>query len=113
MVVLFGGVGTPPPTVAVIVATDPDAIGVLNVCTPVKVLAASVRAMVAVVVGNVYVCPAVPVYVLDPVVNVLPFTVVGVIAPRVNDSAPSVFEALTPLPVVTRFTSVPVVAGKV
>lgn len=44
MVVLFGGVGTHHQTVAVIVATLPAAIGVENVCTPVKVLAASVRA---------------------------------------------------------------------
>lgn len=44
VVVLFGGVGTPPPTVAVIVAILPAAIGVENVCIPVKVFAASVRA---------------------------------------------------------------------
>lgn len=44
VVVLFGGVGTHHQTVAVIVATLPAAIGVENVCTPVKVLAASVRA---------------------------------------------------------------------
>lgn len=37
VVVLFGGVGTHPPTVAVIVATLPVAIGVENVCTHVKV----------------------------------------------------------------------------
>lgn len=46
-------------------------------------------------------------------VNVFPFTVVGVIAPNVNDNAPSVFEAETPFAVVTRFTRVPVVAGNV
>ncbi len=53
VVVLFGGVGTPPPTVAVIVATLPVAIGVLKVWTPVNVLAASVLAIAAEVVGNV------------------------------------------------------------
>lgn len=46
-------------------------------------------------------------------VKVFPFTVVGVIAPNVKDSAPSVLEADTPLAVVTRLTSVPVVAGSV
>lgn len=44
VVVLFGGVGTHPPTVAVIVATEVEAIGVEKVCTPVKVFEASVRA---------------------------------------------------------------------
>ncbi len=53
VVVLFGGVGTPPPTVAVIVATLAVAIGVENVCMPVKVCAASVLAIVALVVGKV------------------------------------------------------------
>lgn len=60
VVVLLGGVGTPPPTVAVIVATLPVAIGVENVCTPVKVFAASVLAIVAEVEGNVMVVASVP-----------------------------------------------------
>lgn len=60
VVVLFGGVGTHPPTVAVIVATLPVAIGVLKVCTPVNVLAASVLAIVALVEGNVIVVASVP-----------------------------------------------------
>lgn len=41
------------------------------------------------------------------------FTVVGVIAPSVTDNAPSVLDADTPFAVVTRLTSVPVVAGSV
>lgn len=41
------------------------------------------------------------------------FTVVGVIAPRVTVNAPSVFDADTQLAVVTRLTSVHVVAGSV
>lgn len=57
--------------------------------------------------------PAVPVSVYVPVVNVFPLTVVGVIAPREIVNAPSEFDADTPLAVVTRFTSVPVVAGRV
>ena len=68
-----------------------------------KVLAASVRAIVADVVGNVIVVAsvpervrefvkfrvfaAVPVKVYVPVVNVFPLTVVGVIAPRVIEMA--------------------------
>ena len=44
VVVLFGGVGTHPHTVEVIVATLVAAIGVENVCTHVKVFAESVRA---------------------------------------------------------------------
>jgi hypothetical protein len=48
-----------------------------------------------------------------PVVKVCPLTVVGVIALRVTVNAPSLLEADTPLAVVTRFTNVPVVAGKV
>jgi len=53
VVVLLGGVGTPPPTVALIVATLAVAIGVLKVWTPVNVFAASVRAIVASASGNV------------------------------------------------------------
>lgn len=60
VVVLFGGVGTHPPTVAVIVATLPVAIGVEKVCTHVKVCAESVRAILALVVGNVIVVLSVP-----------------------------------------------------
>lgn len=59
VVVLFGGVGTPPQTVAVIVATLPVAIGVENVCTHVNVWAASVRAIVALASGRVKVFSAV------------------------------------------------------
>lgn len=64
VVVLLGGVGTPPPTVAVIVATLPVAIGVLKVWMPVNVFAASVLAMLALVVGNVIVVAFVPVRVM-------------------------------------------------
>ena len=79
VVVLFGGVGTPPPTVAVIVATLPVAMGVLNVCTPVNVFAASVLAIVAEVEGNVIVVESVPARVkvlLD--VRVFPSAIVSV-----------------------------------
>ena len=69
--------------------------------------------MVFVDVGKVYTADAVPVNVDDPAVKVCPFTVVGVIAPRVTVNAPSLLDADTPLAVVTRFTSVPVVAGSV
>ena len=60
VVVLFGGVGTHHHTVAVIVATLPVAIGVENVCTQVKVLAASVLAKSA-SVHAVLNCASVPV----------------------------------------------------
>jgi hypothetical protein len=43
--------------------------------------------------------------------NVIPLTVVGVIAPRVNANAPAVFDADTPLPVVTEETRVPLVGN--
>ena len=45
--------------------------------------------------------------------KVCPFTVVGVIAPSVTVRAPSLLDADTPFAVVTRLTSVPVVAGNV
>lgn len=48
-----------------------------------------------------------------PVVTVFQFTVVGVIAPSETVRAPSLLDADTPLAVVTRFTSVQVVAGSV
>ena len=50
---------------------------------------------VDVVVGNVYVCAAVPVNVELPVVKVCPFTVVGVISPRVKVIAGVVVEVAT------------------
>lgn len=73
VVVLFGGVGTHPPTVAVMVATLPVAIGVEKVCTHVNVLAASVRAIVALVVGNVITVLSVPARAIELVtVSVFP-----------------------------------------
>lgn len=59
VVVLFGGVGTHPHTVAVIVATLHAAIGVENVCIPVNVFAASMRATVKLASGRVIVLAAV------------------------------------------------------
>jgi hypothetical protein len=101
-----------------------------NDCVPVKVCPASVLAIVAVVVGNVITVESVPERVIEFVtasvlpavmfnvfvplaVIVRPLVVVGVIAPSVNESAPSELDADTPLPVVTLFTRVPVVAGSV
>ena len=79
VVVLFGGVGTPPPTVAVIVATLEAAMGVLKVWMPVNVFAASVRAIVAEVEGNVIVVVSVPANVSELLnVNVFPATPVRV-----------------------------------
>ena len=87
-----------------------------NVCVPVNVCAASVRAMVALVPGNVIVVPSVPakvrvllnvsvlaaapVKVYVPVVSVLPLilvaaTVLGVVAPTV----PLMLIELTPVKV--------------
>ena len=100
-----------------------------------KVLAASVRASSASVTAvlncaSVQVIPTILVWshVLVPDTVVVPvtarvgveapeivtvFTVVGVIAPSDTVRAQSLLDADTPLAVVTRFTSVPVVAGNV
>lgn len=59
---------------------------------------------------TVKVLGVVPPAIVNPVaaaVKVKPFTVLGVIAPKVKAKAPAVFVAETPLPVVTELTKVP------
>jgi hypothetical protein len=65
---------------------------------------------------TVKVLDVVPPAIVNPseaLANVKSFTVDGVIAPKVNDKAPLLFVALTPLPVVTEPTKVEVAVGNV